>query len=239
MRDFEKKVALVSGVGRAGQIGHAVAGALGRAGASLVIADRDPRLVSERVAELQGAEVPVVGVTGDLTHPDVARGAVDTAAREFGGLDVLVNVAGGFFGAGPLAAITPEQVDRAFAINFRTTFNLCQAAIPALIERGGGTIVNFASIAAVRPAANLAAYAAAKAAVAGLTGALAREFADRKVRVNAVAPEAVRTPENLAQMGEGRYVELDDLVRVVLFLAGDDSRSVTGEVVPLSGTRPR
>ena len=238
MASFKKQVVLVTGVGRPGQIGHAVAGAFGRAGASLVIADRDGALVRDRAVELKREGVPVVGVTGDLTTPVAARGAVEAAVQEFRGLDAVVNVAGGFLAAGPLAEITAEQLDRTFAINFRTAFNLCQAAAPALARRGGGAIVNFASIAVLRPAGPMSGYAAAKAAVAGLTRALAVELAPSRIRVNAVAPESVRTAENVSQMGAGvPYVEMEDLVRVVLFLAGDDARAISGEIVPLSSSR--
>lgn len=232
------RVALVTGVGRVGQIGHAVAAALGAAGAALVIADRDATGVAERAAELAAAGLAVRPAAGDLTRPETARDAVDVARRELGGLDIVVNVAGGLTTFGPFGDVTAEALDRELAINLRTTWFVCQAALPALVARGGGAIVNFASVAVLRPAAHLAAYTAAKAAVAGLTQALAREFRDQGVRVNAVAPATVRTRDNVAQMGaqpDTPYVELDDIVRAVCFLASDAAGGITGQILPVTG----
>jgi 3-oxoacyl-[acyl-carrier protein] reductase/2-deoxy-D-gluconate 3-dehydrogenase len=160
------------------------------------------------------------------------------ATERFGGLDVVVNVAGGFFTYGPVTGVTPEKLDLELSVNFKTAFFTCQAALPALVARGGGAVVSFASIAAVRSQPNLAAYTAAKSAVAGMTRALAREYRDANVRVNAVAPATVRTADNVAQMGERPdppYVEIDDVVRVVLFLASDAAAGVTGQIVPVTG----
>jgi 3-oxoacyl-[acyl-carrier protein] reductase len=231
-------VALVTGVGRAGQIGHAVAHALGADGARLVIVDVNAAAVAERAAELRARGVPVEPSSGDLTTPAAARAAVDVARRAFGGLDVVVNVAGGLFSYGPFLDQTPERLDLELAVNLKTTVNVCQAAIPALLERGGGAIVNFASIAALHGGSHLALYAAAKSAVAGLTRALAREFKDRGIRVNAVAPITVRTKDNLAQLGAAGgapMVDVADVVSVVRFLASDDARAVTGQLLPITG----
>lgn len=238
MPDFRGKIALVTGVGRVGQIGHAVALALGRAGARLVIADRNAQALGERAAELTREGIAVRAAAGDLTRPAGPAAAVQAAADGFGGLDVVVNVAGGFFNSGPITDVTPEKLDLDLAVNFKTAFFTCQAAVPALAGRGGGAIVNFASIAAVRSLANMAAYSAAKSAVAGLTRALARECRDANVRVNAVAPATVRTGDNLAQMGadpKTPYVEIADVVSVVLFLASDAAGAVTGQIVPVTG----
>jgi NAD(P)-dependent dehydrogenase (short-subunit alcohol dehydrogenase family) len=233
---FTGKVVLVTGVGRVGQIGHAVARACGQAGAKLILVDRVAQQVADRAADLGREGMDARAAAGDLTTPDAAREAVALATREFGGLDAVINVAGGLVSYGPALGITPEKFDLEFAINVKTTFFTCQAAIPALIARGGGAIVNFSSIATVQPASEMAAYTAAKGAVAGLTRALAHEFRDRHVRVNAVAPVAVRTGDNVAQMGgSAAFLELDQLVRTVLFLASDDARAVTGEVVALTG----
>ncbi|MGH7569976.1 MAG: SDR family NAD(P)-dependent oxidoreductase [Gemmatimonadales bacterium] len=236
--DFRDKVALVTGVGRVGQIGHAVARALGTAGARLVIADVNAAAVAERVREFQGDGLEVRGVSGNLTRPEDAQSAVATARREFGGLDVVVNVAGGLVSYGPFLKSDLGALEQELAINVQTTFNVCREAIPLLIDRGGGAIVNFSSIAVVKPATQMAAYTAAKAAVAGLTRALAREFRAQGVRVNAVAPVAVRTKDNLAQMPaaeQAKLIELDDLVHAVLFLASDDAKAVSGEVLPVTG----
>jgi NAD(P)-dependent dehydrogenase (short-subunit alcohol dehydrogenase family) len=235
--DFRGKVALVTGVGRVGQIGHAVARGFGRAGAALVIADRTPTGVGERAAEFAAAGFAVKSVAGDLTTPDAARRAVATAGEAFGGLDVVVNAAGGLVYYGDTLSTPPDQFERELAVNVKTTFYVSQAALPALLARGGGAIVNFASIAVLKPQPQMASYSAAKAAVAGLTRALAREFQDRGVRVNAVAPGTMKTADNLAQMAAApvRWVELDDLVAAVLYLASDEARAVTGQVLAVAG----
>lgn len=236
--ELRGKVALVTGVGRAGQIGHAVARMLGGAGARLVIADVNAAALAERAAELTAAGIETATSAGDLTRPAGGAAAVAAAANRYGGLDVLVNVAGGFFNYGPFTDVAPDKLDLDLAVNFKTCFFTCQAAVPALVARGGGSIVNFASIAAVHALANMAAYTAAKSAVAGLTRALAREYRDAGVRVNAVAPATVRTADNVSQLGadpKTPYVEIEDVVRVVLFLASDASRGVTGQIVPVTG----
>jgi NAD(P)-dependent dehydrogenase (short-subunit alcohol dehydrogenase family) len=235
--DLRGKVAVITGVGRVGQIGHAVAQGFGRAGAKLVIADRNAALVADRAREFTAAGFAVRSAPGDLTSPEAARRAVGMAREEFGGLDVVVNVAGGLLNYGSALDLTPEQLDRELAVNIKTTFFMCQAAIPALLERGGGAIVNFASVAVLKPQAQMAGYSAAKSAVAGLTRALAREFRDGRVRVNAVAPGTMRTADNVAQMKDAkvRWVELDELVSAVLYLASDEARAVTGEILPVAG----
>jgi NAD(P)-dependent dehydrogenase (short-subunit alcohol dehydrogenase family) len=235
--DFHGKVALVSGVGRVGQIGHAVARGLGRAGAKLLLADVNAVGLADRVKEFSAEGIAASASAGDLTQPEAARTAAAAAQSHFGGLDVVINVAGGFFSYGPFTDVKPEILDRELAVNFKTAFFMCQATVPALLARGGGAIVNFSSIAVVRPLMHMSAYAAAKSAVAGLSTELAREYRDAGIRVNAVAPATVRTADNVAQMHDPKapFVELDDVVNTVLFLASDEARAITGQIVPITG----
>jgi len=153
---------------------------------------------------------------------------------------VVVNVAGGFFSYGPFTEVKPETLEREFAVNFKTAFFMCQAAIPVLLSRGGGggSIVNFASIAVVRSLMHMSAYSAAKSAVAGLTRELAREYRDANIRVNAVAPATVRTADNVATMQadpKAPLVEIEEVVNTVLFLASDEAGAITGQIVPITG----
>jgi NAD(P)-dependent dehydrogenase (short-subunit alcohol dehydrogenase family) len=238
MPDFQGKVALVTGVGRVGQIGHAVARGLGRGGAKLLLADVNAVGLADRVKEFAAEGIAAKASAGDLTQPEAGRAAVAAAQAQFGGLDIVVNVAGGFFSYGPFTEIKPETLDKDLAINFKTAFFVCQAAVPALLQRGGGSIVSFASIAVVRSLMHMAAYSASKSAVAGMTRALAREYRDAGLRVNAVAPATVRTADNVASMqpdAKTPLVEIDQVVQTVLFLASDAASAITGQVVPITG----
>ena len=232
--DFQGKVVLVTGVGRAGQIGNAVALAFGRAGAKIVACDLNAVGVAERVREFAAVGVDARPCAGDLTQPDIAALAVETALKHFGRLDVVVNVAGGLTTHGPLEQLTVEAFDREIAINLKTAVLVSRAAIPAL-ARSHGCVVNFASIAYFQPQSPMAAYSAAKAAVAGFTQSLALELQDRHIRVNAVAPGMVRTSDNVAAAGESAaYVELEDITRGVMSLASPSAVTLTGHILPIS-----
>jgi NAD(P)-dependent dehydrogenase (short-subunit alcohol dehydrogenase family) len=230
--DFAGRVVLVTGVARPGQIGHAVAEAFGRAGARVVACDKNAVAVAARVREFAAAGIDARPAAGDLTEPDVAQLAVEVALREFGRLDAVINVAGGLTTYGPFAESTVADVDREIAINLKTCIVVSQAAVEALAA-SRGSIVNFSSVAYFRPDANMAIYVAAKTAVAGFTRALAVELEPRGVRVNAVAPSMVRTPENVSAAGEdAAYVEMSEITDGVLALAADGTMS--GEIVPIA-----
>jgi NAD(P)-dependent dehydrogenase (short-subunit alcohol dehydrogenase family) len=230
--DFRDRVVLVTGVGRAGQIGNAVALAFGRAGARLVVADLNAVGVAERAREFAAAGIEARPCAGDLTLPDIAALAVETAQRAFGRLDVVVNLAGGLTTYGPIERTGVHDFDREIAINLKTTFLVSQAAVAALAATRGA-IVNVASIAVLEPQAPMAAYVAAKAGIAGLTRSLALELGDRGIRVNAIAPGMVRTGDNVAAVGTAAaYVELSAIADGVLSLA-DPAATTTGEILPI------
>jgi NAD(P)-dependent dehydrogenase (short-subunit alcohol dehydrogenase family) len=232
--DFQGKVVLVTGVGRAGQIGNAVALAFGKAGAKIVACDLNAVGVAERVREFAAQGVDARPCAGDLTQPDIAALAVEIALKHYGRLDVVVNVAGGLTTYGPIEEITVGTLDREIAINLKTTVLVSQAAIAAL-ARTRGCIINFSSIAYFEPQAPMAVYSAAKAAVAGFTQSLALELRERHIRVNAVAPSMVRTSDNVAAVGGGdaQYVEMQDITDGVMTLASSSS-SQTGQILPIS-----
>jgi len=238
--DFRNKVVLVTGVGRAGQIGNAVALAFGKAGAKIVACDQNAVGVAERVREFAAQGVDARPCAGDLTQPDIAALAVEVALKHYGQLDVVVNVAGGLTTYGPIGNVTVQAIEREIAINLKTTVLVSQAAITALTHTKG-CIINFSSIAYFTPQAPMAVYSAAKAAVAGFTRSLALELGDRQIRVNAVAPAMVRTMDNVAAAGdtEAQYVEMQEITDGVMSLASASS-SLTGQILPIApaGTGP-
>lgn len=230
---MQGKRVIVTGVGREGQVGYALARAFLEGGARVVITNRSEN-VRELAASLAGAG-RAVGVPADLLDEAGAAAVVDTARRELGGLDVLVNAVGGLTLMKPVADTSPEEWSAEVDRNARTTFLMCRAALP-LLRESRGAIVNFASPAGERAVKGMAAYSAGKAGVVALTRSLALEERANGVRVNAVAPGMIDTAQNRESAGDDAdFVGMDEIVRVVLWLADDAASAINGETVRALG----
>lgn len=213
--------------GAAGALGRAVADWLGTAGWRVVGVDLGA-VADEKLALACG------GV--DLADEAAVLGVIARVEAELGGLDALVNVAGGFEWE-TIADGSVETWERMFAINVRTALVTCRSVIP-LLTRSSGAIVNVGAAAASRAALGMGAYAAAKSGVARLTEALAEELKEAGVRVNAVLPSILDTARNRADMPDAphdRWVTPRQLAGVVAFLLSPDAQAITGATIPVTG----
>ena len=172
----------------------------------------------------------------DLTDPAAAQGAMQAVADRFGGVDALLNIAGGFVWQ---TVDDPAPAwDRMYALNVTTALNATRAALPWLKQSQEGRIVNVGANGALKAAAGMGAYAAAKSGVHRLTESLAEELKTTSVTVNAVLPSILDTAQNRADMPDAdpaKWVQPADLARVMLFLASPESRAVTGALIPVTG----
>jgi NAD(P)-dependent dehydrogenase (short-subunit alcohol dehydrogenase family) len=227
------RVVIVTGAADRGQLGYAIARRFLDAGARVVISARSDSL--DDAAASLAPHGDVLAVRADLTNDeDVAR-LVQTARERFGRLDALINVAGGLSVIASVEQTTPDAWQREIERNAGTALRLSRAALP-LLRESRGAIVNFASPAATRAPAKLAAYSAAKAAVLALTRSLAIEEKTNGVRVNAISPGVVDTEQNRAEAdSNATYVSRGDVASVALFLAGPGAAGITGETVHVLG----
>jgi len=222
--------------GAFGVLGQAVARAFAAQGAQLALLDVSPQSPSAVRAELGTAPLVFGGV--DLTDLEATRRAMAVTAMRYGGIDVLVNVAGGFRWE-RLEDGDPDTWDQLYAMNLRTAVVCCKVALPAMLERGAGRIVNVgAGAAAARAGAGMGAYTASKAGVQRLTESLSEEVKDRGVTVNAILPGTIDTPRNRADMPAAdfsRWVAPEAIADVIVFLASNAARAVTGASIPVFG----
>jgi NAD(P)-dependent dehydrogenase (short-subunit alcohol dehydrogenase family) len=172
----------------------------------------------------------------DLTDAAQAAKAIDAAAAHFGGLDALINIAGGFVFE-TVSEGSARTWERMHALNVMTALNASRAAIPHLANSAAGRIVNIGAMGALQAGSGMGAYAASKAGVHRLTEALAAEWKG-KITVNAVLPSIIDTPANRASMPRAdfaKWVAPQELAEVILFLASDAASAVTGALIPVSG----
>ena len=240
---FSGKTALVTGA--AGGIGQAIVAGLRAEGARVAAADRD------------SSAIPAdAHLDGDLLNPEYCGGLIAAAVAALGSIDIIVNNAG-VITRGTIDETTDADWALSMGVNVEAPFRICRAAIPLMAKKGGGVIVNTSSCwGGKAPGPNHPLYCMTKSAIASMTECLGMDHGHQNIRVNAVCPNEVNTPmlrtglrvrgfdpdTAIAELGKtvplGRIAEPEDIADVVLFLASDQSRYMTGTLVEVNGGKP-
>ncbi|NVI86771.1 SDR family NAD(P)-dependent oxidoreductase [Actinomadura sp. BRA 177] len=244
-RPLDGRVAIVTGASRG--IGAATARTLHEAGAAVVLAARDGAALSALAAEIGAAGGRALAVPTDVTDPDDVERLVHRAVGEFGRLDAAVNnAAGGGHPPTPLADVAVADFDSALTVNLRGVFLCMKHQIPAMLDGGGGAIVNMSSTAGLQAVGGLAGYVSSKFGLIGLTRSAALDYAETGVRINALAPGPIHT-EQLERAGEqareaaGRAMPMrrigrpGEVAEAAVWLCSDAASFVTGVTLPIDG----
>jgi NAD(P)-dependent dehydrogenase (short-subunit alcohol dehydrogenase family) len=229
-------------------IGRAAAIAFAREGADILmnyLPEEEPD-AKEVVTLIEKAGRKVVTMPGDLDSEDFCKQLIDKAVKELGGIDILANVAGKQIAQEDIKDISTEQFDKTFKVNVYAMFWLCKFAIPRMAP--GSAIINTTSIQSYQPSSTLVDYASTKGAITTFTKALAKQVADKGIRVNAVAPGPIWTPlqpshgqpaEKIPEFGSqsvfGRPGQPAELAPTYVFLASQESSYITAEVIGVTG----
>jgi NAD(P)-dependent dehydrogenase (short-subunit alcohol dehydrogenase family) len=216
--------------GGTGGLGSAVTRVLLHAGWSVVVP-----YVDERERERVEPDEHLQLVPADLFDQDAAAAVIAAAPQPLG---ALVNLVGGFAAGGRVDETAIEDFERQYRLNLRPTYLLCQAALPRLLEAGGGAIVCVSSRAAVRPFSGAAGYISSKAAVLAFVDALAAEYTNDGVRTNALLPSVIDTPANRASdpdADHSRWVSPEQIANVIRFLVSGDAAPISGAHIPVYG----
>lgn len=244
---LQDKIAVITGAGSG--MGRAMANLFAGEGAKVVAAEWHEGTLAEVVAEVEAAGGTIVGVQGDVSKQEDAARIIQAAVDSFGGLDVLCNNAGVMDVNQGVAELTDEMWDRVIGINLNGPMYLSRLAVPIMIARGGGSIVNTASKAGLGGGAAGAAYTVSKHGLVGLTKSTAFIYTQDGIRANAIAAGAVGTnimdsvdQTKMDPKGSGRFqtsyatipgqLEAIDIANLALFLASDESKMINGAIIP-------
>jgi NAD(P)-dependent dehydrogenase (short-subunit alcohol dehydrogenase family) len=236
MDDFTNKVVIVTGA--AGNLGFAVATAYQKAGARMVLVERNLDALKQQFSDLVGSPDHLLMGSVDLTDPDSIERMVAEVIKRFGRVDILVNSVGGYRAGTPLYETPVETLDFMFNLNARTVFLTSKAVIPHMLENGFGKILSIPARPRLSRIADMAAYSASKSAVIRLTESMSAELKQKGINVNCIIPGTIDTPQNRKDMPDAdfsRWVQPESLADVILFLTSQAARDVHGAAVPVYG----
>lgn len=249
MQSLSNKVAIVTGASSG--IGYATARVLARHGARVVVSARREAELQELVARIRSEGGQALAAAGDVRDEELARRLVEVAVERFGGLDIAYNNAGTTGAIGPIAEMTPSDWRETLDVNLTSAFLHAKHQVPAMIARGGGSLIftsSFVGHSVGMP--GMSAYAASKAGLVGLTYSLAAELGPKGIRANAILPGGTDTPSNLVNMPGAtaevrsfvenlhalkRIASPEEIAKVVLHLASDASSFMTGCALLVDG----
>lgn len=226
------RVALITGA--TGALGSVVSRRFLEAGARLVLCDLQTHTMEEMSREA-GPDRCISGRV-DVTDAGQVGSLVARAAEAFGRIDILLNIAGGFFGAGPVTELAEEDLDKALAVNLKSVYLTCRAVVPQMIRRGWGRIVNVGARSGLAGRKGAAAHAVSKGGVILFTEALAEEVRDHGVTVNVIIPGTLDTPANRQAQPKADFsawVSPEDIGATMLFLCSPEAQSITGARIPV------
>lgn len=243
---LDGQVAIVTGGSKG--IGRAIASTFARAGASVAMAARGQDDLERAAKEIEAEGGRALPVVADVTEPEQIQNLVDRTLEAFGTVDILVNNAGAAPFLSTVDQIRPEGFEKYFRLNFFSAVYCARAVAPVLLKKGGGCLLNVASVAGLQASPGLTYYSTAKAAMINLTKTLAVEWAGSKVRVNALAPGWIETEMNerarevpsfqaqtLASIPLGRWGRVEDIAAAALYLCSPAASFVTGTVLVVDG----
>ncbi|MEJ2130404.1 MAG: SDR family NAD(P)-dependent oxidoreductase, partial [Gammaproteobacteria bacterium] len=233
MQDFSDQVVMITGA--AGVLGRAVVSHFETRGACVCAVDVDAATLDQSFPG-RSDDATHLYLACDLRDREACAAGAAQIIDQFGRIDVLANIAGGFLMGEPVHGTSDETWNYLFDLNTRSILNCVAAVVPQMLRQKGGKIVNIAARAGLRGVANMGAYSASKSVVIRLTESMAEELKARDINVNCILPSIIDTPRNRADMPKAdfsKWVPAGEIAKVVGFLASEDARMIHGAAVPV------
>ncbi len=236
MPEFADQIVAITGA--SGNLGAAAARGFASAGAKLALMDIRAEKLEEVLGELDSPSSHKLLAPVDMTDASSVAKAMDEVVGDFGRIDVLLNIAGGYRAGTPAHETKLEDWDFMLSLNARSAFLASSEAVPHMLRQGRGKIINIGARPGLQGTANAAAYSASKSAVIRLTESMAAELRSEGININCILPGTMDTPENRSAMPDAeheKWVPLGAVVDVIMFLASDAARAIHGAAIPIYG----